>query len=142
MQRYFEVCSTYAMGFKIFELPAEMNEDKVLKFILQPIVENSIFHGLEPKGGTGTIRITAQEEADCLLLKVDDDGVGFDETTLQKVREKIENGQNEHVGISNVLKRIRLNFGEEYGLTIDSKDGQGTSVTIVLPRLGRQQNEG
>ncbi|MGL5436290.1 MAG: sensor histidine kinase [Lachnospiraceae bacterium] len=115
------------------------------RFTLQPIIENSLFHGIEPKGGVGKIRLKITEIASgeknsipCLFITVNDDGIGMDSITIKTVLE----GTNEtsklffkKVGISNVNQRIRHSFGTDYGLTIESTPGKGTQVEIKIPCL-------
>ena len=114
---------------------------QILKFTLQPIVENAIFHGLEPKGGTGTIDIHAyyvphgDDPAD-ICIDVTDDGVGIPEEqclTLLNDRE----GENrseffKEIGISNVHKRLKYEFGEQYGLFIESELGKYTRIKVLI----------
>lgn len=113
------------------------------KLTLQPIVENSIYHGLEEKTGKGrlTIRITRTEQR--LLITVSDDGVGMKEETLNELNRKLSTASMEDVqvhaekrggiAVVNVNNRIRLLFGEEYGLYFYSTPGVGTDVEITLP---------
>ena len=110
------------------------------RFTLQPLVENAIFHGLEPKGGHGSVLldISTDPATGDVLLRLTDDGIGMlpqqvahllDEPTEEK--EKAEKFR--HVGLWNVNRRIQYSFGEDYGLTIESEEGVGTEVTIRLP---------
>ena len=110
------------------------------RFTLQPLVENAIFHGLEPKGGHGSVLldISTDPATGDVLLRLTDDGVGMppeqvahllDEPTEEK--EKAEKFR--HVGLWNVNRRIQYSFGEAYGLTIESEEDIGTEVTIRLP---------
>ena len=110
------------------------------RFTLQPLVENAIFHGIEPKGCAGSIALTVTldgENGD-VLIALTDDGVGM--TAEQAAKALTEPGPEEaaakyrHVGMWNVHKRLQYSFGEEYGLSIRSVPGQGTTVTVRLPR--------
>lgn len=96
---------------------------KIISFILQPFVENAMYHGLEPKMGKGKICITARKEGTKIVIEISDDGVGVADMS------RLENGY----GIKNVRERIRLNYGENYGVTIKSEVGKGTTVRIVVP---------
>lgn len=110
------------------------------RFTLQPIVENSIFHGLEPKGGHGTIQLSVCTDADghAILIHITDDGVGMPPETAVHLldapeSEQKKNAQFRHVGLWNVQRRIQYSFGTDYGLTIESEPNVGTEVTIRLP---------
>lgn len=130
-----------------YDFPNEILEYKILKFILQPIVENALNHGFSEKRGKGFLEISGQIKNKKLFLKVQDDGVGMSE---EKLRELIEsmNGKYSagadgrgHIGIRNVNSRIKLAYGEEYGITIQSELHAGTQVTVILPAYGYQGGE-
>lgn len=122
-------------------VPPECLRLKVLKLILQPIVENAVKHGLRPKKEEGTIQISASREEDCLLLTVMDDGVGMTEQRLSEITERLsaqdDYGQenNESIGMKNTYDRIVKNYGAEYGFQITSCEGVGTIVEYRLPVL-------
>lgn len=115
------------------------------KLILQPIVENAIFHGIERKLGKGHIRIKLQYTANRLIITVSDDGAGMEESKLKMLNEKLstfslenentEKRQKGGIAIINVSNRIKLLFGEEYGIYIYSTLGAGTDVEITLPKI-------
>lgn len=110
-----------------FELRLDVNkeilDERILTFILQPFVENALYHGLEPKIGKGKITVRGWREDENLIFTVEDDGVGMDDISV------LETGY----AIQNVRERIHLNYGETYGFTAESKKGQGTKITITLP---------
>ena len=110
------------------------------RFTLQPLVENAIFHGLEPKGGHGSVLldISIDPATGDVLLRLTDDGIGMPPEQVAHLldapageKEKAEKFR--HVGLWNVNRRIQYSFGEAYGLTIESEEGIGTEVTIRLP---------
>lgn len=106
----------------------------VPKLILQPFIENSFFHGF-PSDEEGRIQIFIKEQDENMKIEIYDNGVGIEEDTLEKVKEKRES-KNEHfsgIGINNVDSRIKLIYGDEYGIEIKSKLNKGTTVTILLP---------
>ena len=118
------------------------------RFTLQPLVENAIFHGLEPKGGHGSVLldISTDPATGDVLLRLTDDGIGMppdvvahllDEPT--EAKEKAEKFR--HVGLWNVNRRIQYSFGEAYGLTIESEEDIGTEITIRLP-YQKKEGEG
>ncbi len=113
------------------------------KLTLQPVVENAIIHGLERKAGEGCVRIKLGTTRTRLLITVSDDGVGIDEARLAKLIRKLNTLSVEYIkaegepqggiAVLNVNSRIKLLFGEEYGITVCSTPGQGTDVEISLP---------
>lgn len=118
------------------QIPKELYQYKILKITLQPLVENSLYHGIKTKRGKGTIYVTGRLENDKIYLDVKDTGVGMNEAELASLRSKILKPCKETdsgFGLANVNERIRMNFGPEYGMTIDSKQGEGTWVQIVIP---------
>lgn len=109
-------------------------------FTLQPLVENAIFHGLEPKGGHGSVLLDISTDPDTgdVLLRITDDGVGMPPEQVAHLLDEPAEGAEKaekfrHVGLWNVNRRIRYSFGEGYGLTIESEEDVGTEVTIRLP---------
>jgi two-component system sensor histidine kinase YesM len=116
----------------------DLMECKVLKLTFQPIVENSIVHGFADLKKQGILEIKATKSGEKLLFTIQDNGVGMDSETLKKImtvgEESISGGLS-GIGIANVAERIRLNFGEAYGLKIISVPDEGTKVEIILPIL-------
>lgn len=123
----------------------ELYHCMIHRFSLQPIVENALFHGIEPKGCAGKIVIEAWESASSdgqslLKVSVTDNGIGMTEETMKKVLTGEANSSAEffrHVGINNVNKRIQYDFGEDFGITIQSETGENsyTVMTITLPYI-------
>ncbi len=114
----------------------EVKKLKVFKMLLQPIVENAIFHGLEPKQGEGSLFVGARREGEDLLITVKDDGVGIAEDRLAELRQDLAREDvdtSKHVGVLNTNARLRLQYGKEYGLTIESSEMDGTTVILHLP---------
>lgn len=116
-------------------LPKNLQEYRVLPLILQPIVENSIIHGLETKEGIGHILIEVEQVDREILIAVEDDGLGIGEERLAQVQKEMEsrNLNRTHIGVSNVHQRLRLKYGENYGLTISSIEGKMTRIVIRIP---------
>lgn len=107
-----------------------------IKLIIQPIVENCIYHGIKPKRGKGHIFVHAFCQENYLLIKVKDDGVGMTEEKCSGILSSqavVTNNSGSGVGIRNVNERIRLRFGNTYGLSFESRLGEGTTVTVKLP---------
>lgn len=119
------------------DIPESMNGYKMPKLTVQPIVENALYHGIKNKRGGGSINVSGYEQGDSFTLVVKDDGIGMTEERLADVRKAIEEGTSDKnivYGLYNVNERIKLNYGEGYGVNIDSKHEEGTTVTIRLPK--------
>ena len=110
----------------------------LIKLVLQPIIENAIYHGLKYKESKGLLIIKGFMKDGNAVLQVIDDGVGMDEETLAHIydRHKV-NYHSNGVGVYNVQKRLKLYYGDDYGITYESKKGEGTTATITIP--GRQE---
>ncbi|KFN05910.1 HAMP domain-containing protein [Paenibacillus macerans] len=119
----------------------------VPRFILQPLVENAIVHGLELAMDKGFIEIRGYFEQGRLLLTVSDNGGGMEPAKLEEIRSVLDGGPADTAGIGllNVHQRIQLHYGKEYGLRVDSSCGEGTEITITLPGIpgmtGRNEQE-
>ena len=120
------------------QIDPELYRYQILKLTLQPLVENSLYHGIKYKRAKGCITVTGQMEGERILLRVKDDGIGMEEEDLRKLQTEIEKPCKETekgFGLANVNERIRMNFGAEYGMKIDSVKGKGTCVEIVIPAV-------
>ena len=110
---------------------------KLIKLILQPLVENAIYHGIKEKRGKGKILITGEIEGDLLCFTVKDNGKGIEEELLNKINKMLVNSNEKEneigYGIFNVNERIRLTYGEKYGLIYKSTYGKGTIVQVRHP---------
>lgn len=120
-----------------YELDEDIFPYSILRFVLQPLVENAIFHGLEPKKGEGTVRVKGYTEMDALVFEVADDGVGIPAGKLERLLSEEEGAKAvaHNGGVRNVHGRIRLYFGDDYGLFVQSKEGVGTKVTMRVPAI-------
>lgn len=123
----------------------DVDADKVymLRFMLQPIVENAVLHGLAKKDAPGTLELYAGERDGDLEIRISDDGVGMTEQELQQLRDRLEEDVDSrenvsNLGVWNISQRIRLSCGEPYGLTVQSRPGQGSTVTLRLPMLTKE----
>ena len=108
--------------------------------MIQPLVENAVIHGLKPKKGKGTVKISGTEEDGMLKIQVIDDGIGISpskleeiQSTLIKVKKQGSNIPEEHIGLINVQSRIQLIYGNTYGIEISSKQHMGTLAQICIP---------
>jgi two-component system sensor histidine kinase YesM len=120
--------------------------ERVPKILLQPLVENSIYHGIKNKKGRGTVKVTGRREGRNILLQVVDDGVGIDPEEMERIlcaapgnTSRTDRGAA-GVGVRNVHERIKLYFGDEYGLNFRCNGGLGTIVEVRLPVLERRRD--
>ena len=126
---------------ELFDTETQVDDEKlyqakIIKLTLQPIVENSIFSGIEPSGRFGTIRIHAWQEEGTLCVSVEDNGIGIapeNIRTLLTDTSKITKSTMSGIGLPNVDRRLKLVYGDSYGLSIESEPDQYTRVTIRLP---------
>ena len=137
-------------GDKI-SMELELENEKLLearmpKLILQPLVENAVSHGLEGKLGPGTVRIVVENSDQTLFLRVRDDGIGMPDERVEQLNRQFAEGTEAVVGqqkggiaLRNVNSRIRLMFGEDYGLHIFSAAGIGTECCVTLPLLLQEE---
>ena len=120
-----------------FEVDEEAVACRTLRFILQPIVENSILHGMIPKDAEGTIRIRIYRENQELIIKVSDDGVGTDCARLNEIllEKEDDSAGKSCFAIRNVNNRIQLRFGERYGLYYETDERGWTTAIIQQPEF-------
>lgn len=110
----------------------ELKECRIPRLCIEPLVENSMLHGLEPKGREGYIRVEIRRQGtDKLSVIVEDDGIGFD---LEKWNENVQKeGGHPRVGIMNIQRLIHNLYGDDYGMTVWSREGEGTRIELILP---------
>ena len=118
------------------DVPEEIQDCLVPKLILQPLIENALYHGIKNRRGRGMITISGDTGEDGIHLVVKDNGAGMDEDKLRQLRGGSYQDNHSGLGLKNVHQRIRLYCGEPYGLTFESTPGEGSSVTVLLPPGG------
>ena len=111
------------------------------KRTLQPIAENALYHGVKEKRGRSDITMRCYEQDEDVFITVMDDGIGMEEDRLQEIREAISTKERVGFGIAAVSERLELYLGEPYGIAIDSKRGEGTAVTIRIPKVASMKAE-
>ena len=111
----------------------EVRGSLVPNMIIQPVIENAIIHGVEPKVGNARISIVAVRRGGDLVLSVTDNGVGIQEERLALLLDGTAEDDSDKIGLKSVDKRIKILFGQSYGVRIQSKDGEGTKVVLVMP---------
>lgn len=126
--RYIDIL-TYSI-----EADKDVMDCTVQKLTLQPLVENALVHGIQCKRGGGTIRVRVRRDGADLVLSVSDTGCGIPTEELAAVRSAIATGNaaSRGFGLSNIQKRVQLDYGPRYGLAIDSREGEGTEVTLRI----------
>ncbi len=152
IRNYFEIIRVrYKNRISLeIDVPSELQNIYMPKVVLQPIVENAVKYGLEPKKGRGFLEITAKKTGQDLEITVMDNGVGMTRERLTEVKELLEADRDSEkdgktdgsVGLRNVNDRIRLACGVQYGITVDSQLGMGTIVKCILPVEERKDQDG
>jgi two-component system, sensor histidine kinase YesM len=139
----------------IYDIDNDIGNKQIIKLVLQPLVENAIFHGVENKKGKSTLTISAKMINENIELSVEDTGVGMDDYQLEKLRKTLNEEiihadtgglSKRSIGIKNVHARIRLYFGDAYGVTVESKPNIGTKIMVTIPSIdhedgGNDENE-
>ncbi len=130
---------------EIFDVTYEIDEStyeyKIPKLVLQPLVENSIYHGIKPKGEVGLIKICVKTEDEQIILSVEDDGVGMSEEELKSIRIDTIDSNSSSFGLKGTIKRLQLFYGITDIYHIESKKRYGTKIDIIIPMLRGVLNE-
>ena len=127
--------------YKIIVEDEELKKSIIPKFVIEPIVENAVIHGIENIENEGVIRIVLKKMGTDLLVTVQDNGAGFDVKEYFNSLEQAENGSSrEKIGLKNVDLRLRHIYGEEYRIKIKSKINTGTTIYIKIPIAEREEN--
>ena len=120
------------------QVAPELYPYETLKMTLQPLVENALYHGVKNKRSGGLIRISGERDGALIRFMVEDDGIGMNAEALSHLQEEIRRPCKETdtgFGMANVNERIRMNFGADYGLMIESEEGKGTRVWVTIPAV-------
>ncbi len=107
---------------------------RTIKLLLQPLVENAIHHGRKDEEEMLHIKVNVSLDKDCVIYEVKDDGIGIEAEKLEKLRSELEQSE-EGYGLKNVDIRVKMNYGEQYGVVIESVYGEGTTVKVVIPQV-------
>jgi two-component system, sensor histidine kinase YesM len=140
---YYLKIQQYRFGERIHykvEVRCNIEYLKIMPLIIQPVVENAFVHGLETKEGEGQIHIIV-ENTDHLVIRVMDDGIGMSREKLAEIKENLNDFRKlnrSNIGLSNVNQRIKLLYGLDYGIKVESEENKGTVITIELPEDIRQ----
>jgi len=127
----------YRFGDKfdvVIDVDQELYNYSMIKFIMQPMVENAIYHGIERKKGKGMIKIIGRRVQDHIKFSVIDDGIGMSQERLEQVMESIDKGmEDRNFALVNISKRIQAVYGDEFKINIKSREGLGTEVEVEIP---------
>ena len=120
----------------------EIMECKILKLLLQPIVENAIIHGIAPLSASGIVMIYGKRDEDGICIEISDNGVGMEAGEVERLlSDRKREGNFSEIGIANVQDRIQTLYGKKYGLAIFSQPGCGTTVEVHLPYILSEGDE-
>lgn len=115
-----------------FDVEEDCHSFPIPKLVLQPLVENSLYHGIRPKGTAGTIQIRVQNRGDEVRITITDDGVGMSQEEIARISERKD--QSKSFGLWGTMERLRIFYGDKDCIQIQSEPGKGTMVTIVIPK--------
>lgn len=149
LEKYAEIMEIrYPGKFTVnIDVADELEDIEIPRMLLQPVVENSIVHGIigNESKGPGSIHVYACFEDEAVLFNVEDNGCGMNEEVLEELRDKLRNvdGENteveglSHVALVNIERRIRSYFGNGFGMAVESQSGIGTKISVRLPKMSR-----
>lgn len=142
IKSYLEIQKIRYGDILTYEIALESNilNYNIPKLILQPIVENAIYHGLKHKRSVGRISIYGFQTKDAICFSVQDTGVGMDKETLENLQRSIHDGVSKGIGLSNVHRRIELYCGKGYGIRLASMKGEGTLVSVRVSKNIKQKS--
>ena len=127
-----------------FEIKADpsITQVPIIRLVLQPIVENAIYHGLKYKDSKGLLTVHGYMKGENAVIDITDDGVGMDEETLKHIYDKHKvNYRSNGVGVYNVQQRLVLYYGKDYGIIYHSEKGKGTTASVVIPGIQEESHE-
>ena len=118
----------------VFRIDPEVLPISIPMLLLQPLVENAVQHGLERREGIGLVTIDAEDRDDDVYLSVSDNGVGMTESAIASIADAAREPGEGSVGLANIQERLRSTYGEHYRLNIESEPGEGTRVSMLVPK--------
>jgi len=129
------------MEYKI-DIPDKLKYFILPKLTLQPLVENALYHGIKNRRRKGFIRVTGRTQGELMILEVEDDGPGMTPERLNEIRASLENRGTEGFGLRAVNQRIKILFGAEYGLSVESTEDVGTRIVVTIPMQTIEESGG
>ncbi len=124
------------------DIPDELKRYILPKLTLQPLVENALYHGIKVRRRKGLIRVQGRIQDDSVILEVSDDGCGMTAERLAEIRASLEDERSEGFGLRTVHQRIRILFGGDYGLSVESTPDVGTRITVKIPMQTNEKEMG
>jgi len=155
MEDEIQHCKIYLDLFRIryqnrldydIDIPDELLQYRLIKLLIQPVIENYVVHGFLPERDDNLIRISARLYDDAIQIEVRDNGSGIEPNRLRQLRKDLleadhsRNGEPASIGLRNVHERIQIFYSIQYGVDIESMIGEGTSVTITIPAVREMNN--
>ncbi len=145
LEKYRTIIHYRFMGRITIEIQPEPEIENIIvpRLIIQPLVENAVFHGLEGKLGDGHVNVKLEKLGGKVHIRVSDDGLGMDAEALKEVEDNLklppDSGQTYHVGLANIAHRLRLYYPDGGGLKLESAPGEGTTVELVLDAITEEE---
>jgi two-component system sensor histidine kinase YesM len=137
----------YIMNFRyrgrircVISAGADRGKIRVPKLVLQPLVENAIIHGIDKRAGPGEIRVGLEQKDGTVRITVSDNGAGTEPAAVRRMLADTELSQNQGFALQNINRRIKLCYGDSYGIAFDSVPGQGTTVTLIIPGVEKEKD--
>jgi two-component system sensor histidine kinase YesM len=124
-----------------YEIDERVYEYKILKLVLQPLVENALYHGIKPKGEMGHITVTTKVEDELIRITVTDDGIGMENEELAKIMDGKLDNNNSSFGLRGTIERLKIFYGISDVYSIESQKRYGTRVTLKIPIVRGEKNE-
>jgi two-component system sensor histidine kinase YesM len=143
IQSYLEIQQVRYRDIMEYEINIDpsIEDTKIPKMTLQPLVENAIYHGLKPKRGKGKIIVTGTRNDGKIILKVSDTGLGMSDEELESLKTRVLNEDTTSFGLTSAYKRLKLLYGDECTFNIESVPQEGTSISIEMPGKADIDNE-
>ena len=116
-----------------YEYEETLENLPIMRLILQPLIENSLYHGIKPLDDSGFIKLRIVRRKNHLIVSVIDTGVGMDRQAITALYKRIDNPDSDNIGLTNVNSRLVMKYGPEAHLKINSKKGMGTCISFRIP---------
>ena len=124
----------------VIEIDDDIKNNEIMKFTIQPIIENYLVHGIDLEAIDNLIKITGERFCDFIKIYIEDNGVGISEENLLKIKDSLNGGSSDSIGLKNVNDRLKYQYGNEYGIEVQNNEDRGSKVTITIPIKGVELN--
>lgn len=126
------------------QIPEELQNHPIIKLSLQPLVENSVGHGFSGYRDDGEVHIKAWRQGDCVIVTVEDNGIGMEQDEVEKLQAVLSlpscPKEHRHFGLYNIHRRIVQNYGEAYGLSVESEVSEYTRISVRIPWMLQEED--